>query len=203
MFEEALEEIKNSFESRKFVQAVVLFGSAARGEATRESDIDLFVVLSDNSKTAEKYVSDTILGIEKRHRVTIQCITADKKFDNVNRQFLDTLLREGVVICGALPEIPFQKLELEPYSLIKYDISNLSQPEKMKVRLLLFGKETKKMYKGKTYVSRKKGLVEEYGGIRTGIASILIPHHYSKRVGNELRKFGAKIRILPAWLQKV
>ncbi len=203
MFEEAMEEIKKSFENKKFVQAVVLFGSVARGEATVESDIDLFVVLSGKSKVAEKYVSDTILGIEKKHRVTIQCITTNKKFDKVNRQFLDTLLREGVVVCGKLPEIPFQKLELEPYALIKYDLSQLPQAEKMKIKLLLFGKETKKIYKGKTYISRKKGLLDEYKGIRAGIASILIPQQYSKRAGNELRKLGAKIRVIPAWLQRV
>ena len=52
--------------------------------------------------------------------------------------------------------MPIQKLELEPYTIIKYEMKKLSHSEKMRLTRLLYGKETEKVYKEKTYASRKK-----------------------------------------------
>jgi len=202
MFENIIEEIKKYFGNKRFIDSIILFGSVARGEATSGSDIDLLIVMSQKNKIAESYISDTILQIEKKYAVNIQYIITDKKFDKVNKQFLDTILREGVVIHGKIPAVSIQKLDLEPYSLIKYDLSQLAHSEKMKLKRIILGKETKKRYKGKVYISKKKGYLEEYGGIKTGIASILIPEKYAKKIARELRNRGAKVRIIPAWLQK-
>ena len=201
MFEDAIEDVKKSFEGNKYIGAIVLFGSVARGEATRDSDVDLLIVIK-NEKKHERSVSDTMLKIEKKHKIDIQYVTTDKNFDKINRQFLDTILREGIVIFGKMPQIPFQKLGLEPYSLIKYSLSHLPQPEKMRIKRMLLGKETKKTYKGKTYTSKKTGVLMEYGGIKTGIASIMVPEKYSRKIAREMRNHGAKVSIIPAWLQK-
>ena len=202
MFENIIEEIRNGFENNNFIKTIILFGSVARGEATRKSDIDLFIILSKKNKLTDKHISNKMLSIEKKYKVNIQYITANQKFDKINKQFLDTILREGIVIYGKIPEIPIQKLDLEPYSLIKYDLSQLEHSEKMKLERILFGKETKKRYKNKIYVSKKNGYLEEYKGIKTGIASILIPEKHASKIAKELRKFGARVRIIPAWLQR-
>ncbi len=203
MFEKIICEIKKIFAGKKMIDAIVLFGSVARGEAGKESDIDLFFVLSQKNKKAERLISETILRLEKQYHVKIQYIIADSKFEKINRQFLDTILREGVIIYGKLPDISIQKLDLEPYSLIKYSLSHLSQAEKMKIQRALSGKETQKIYKGKIYKSKKKGVLAECGGLRTGIASLLIPAKYSGKIAQELRSYGAQVRIIPAWLQKI
>jgi len=203
MFENIINEIRKCFAGKKAVSAIVLFGSVARGEAKKESDIDLFFVLSRKNKETERFISENILHLESQYHVKIQYIIAGKNFDNINRQFLDTILREGVIIYGKLPDVPIQKLDLEPYSLIKYSLSHLSQAEKMRIQRALSGKETQKIYKGKIYKSKKKGLLAECGGLKTGIASLLIPAKYSGKVARELRSYGAQVRIIPAWLQKI
>lgn len=73
----------------------------------------------------------------------------------------------------------------------------------MKIQRTLLGKETKKSYKGKMYVSKKQGLLGACGGMRMGIASLLIPAKYSRKMVGKLRGYGAQVRVIPAWLQKV
>ena len=203
MFENIINVVRKRFAGNKAVSAIMLFGSVARGEARKGSDIDLFFVLFRKNKKTEGVISETLLRLEKEYKVKIQCIIANKNFDTINRQFLDTILREGVVLHGTLPAISMQKLDLEPYSLIRYSLLNLSQPEKMRIQRALSGKETQKIYKGKTYKSKKRGLLAECGGLKTGIASLLIPAKYSGKIARELRRYGARVRVIPAWLQKI
>ncbi len=103
---------------------------------------------------------------------------------------------------GTLPNISIQQLELEPYEIIKYDLSRLSQSDKMKIKRLLYGIKTKKKYKGKIYESKQKGIVEDFGGLRIGIASILIPEKLSWEVENMLRQYDISIRKILIWLSK-
>ncbi len=203
MFENILAEIRRELANKKLIKTIILFGSVARGEAVKGSDIDLLIVMSKRNKRMEENISNKILQIDKKCKANIQYIVTDEKFEHINKQFLDTILREGIVIHGKIPAVSIQKLDLEPYSLIKYSLSQLQHSEKMKIKRILFGKETKKKYKGRVYVSKKKGYLEEYKGIKTGIASILIPEKYAKKTTKELRKYGAKVRVIPAWLQKV
>ncbi|MBI2508388.1 nucleotidyltransferase domain-containing protein [Candidatus Woesearchaeota archaeon] len=203
MFEDIIEEIKRAFKNKKFIESIILFGSVARGEANKNSDVDLFIVVAFQGRRIENLISQAVLNLEKKHNINIQYILTDATFKKINKQFLDTVLREGILLLGRMPEIPIQKLGLEPYSLIKYDLSQLPQAEKMKVRRMLFGKETKKTYKKKVYVSKRKGLIDETRGLRTGIASILIPEKDARKIARELRSHGAKVRIIPAWLQRI
>lgn len=48
------------------VVGVVLFGSVARGEADRQSDIDLFVVVDGDRTTARRCVTDVIADLRER-----------------------------------------------------------------------------------------------------------------------------------------
>jgi predicted nucleotidyltransferase len=54
-----LEEFKTRLRARLHVSKVILFGSRARGDADRESDLDVVVVLEDGiDAAAREYVSD-------------------------------------------------------------------------------------------------------------------------------------------------
>ena len=58
----------------------------------------------------------------------------------------------------------------------------------MKIKRLLYGIKTKKRYKGKIYESKHVGLVEKFGGLRIGIALLLIPEKMSWEVEKVLRE---------------
>lgn len=197
--ENVIEDIRKISMQNPDIETTIVFGSVARGKAGKESDVDVCIILSTGSK---EDVSNQVLNIEKKHDRNINAIFTDKTFKSLDRQFIETILREGIVIYGKMPEISVQRLELEPYEIIRFDLSNLSQSEKMRVKKLLYGIKTKKEYKGKIYESEQKGLVEKFEGLRIGIASILIPEKMSWKAEEVLREYGVNMRKITIWLSK-
>ena len=198
-FSDLIEEIKRKIGGKKDVETIIIFGSIARGEANARSDVDVCIVqLLDVTEE----ISNIILDIEKKYDRNINVIFTDRMFSGLDRQFIETILREGIVVCGKIPPVSIQRLKLEPYEIIRYDISALSQSDKMRIKRLLYGTKTRKVYKGKTYESEKRGLVKDFGGLRIGIASILIPERESWVVEKLLRKYDINIRKITTWLSK-
>ena len=198
--EELLDELKTISKSNSDIQATVLFGSYARKQNHSQSDIDICMIIT-NQKSKNK-ISNQILGLEKKYNKNINILITTPTFKDLDRQLVETILREGIVLYGTLPDISIKQLELEPYEIIKYDLSHLSQSEKMKIKRLLYGIKTKKKYKGKIYESKQKGIVEDFGGLRIGIASILIPEKLSWEVEDKLRQYDISLRKITIWLSK-
>ena len=201
--ESLIQDIKKQIRNSKGIKAVIVFGSVAREEDKPNSDIDICVIVKEKNVSLEKNISNIFLDLEKKYQRNIQMIICGEGFEKVERQFLETILREGVLITGNLPPIPIQKLQLEPYSIIKYEMKDLPHSDKMRVNRLLYGKETRKEYKGKIYLSHKKGLVIKLRGIRTGKASVFLPEKESQRLEKELLELGVKTKKICAWLQKI
>lgn len=198
--EDLLEEIKTISKSNSNIQATVLFGSYAREQAHVQSDIDICIIVKNEK--LQNQISNQILRLEKKYDKNINILITTPALKDLDRQLVETILREGIVLYGTLPYISIQQLELEPYEIIKYDLSRLSQSDKMKIKRLLYGTKTKKKYKGKIYESKQKGIVEDFGGLRIGIASILIPEKLSWEVENMLRQYDLSIRKILIWLSK-
>jgi predicted nucleotidyltransferase len=198
--EELLDELKTISKSNSDIQSTVLFGSYARKQNHSQSDIDICMIIT-NEKSKNK-ISNQILGLEKKYNKNINILITTPTFKDLDRQLVETILREGIVLYGTLPDISIKQLELEPYVIIKYDLSRLSQSEKMKIKRLLYGIKTKKKYKGKIYESKQKGIVEDFGGLRIGIASILIPEKLSWEVEDKLRQYDISLRKITIWLSK-
>jgi len=194
------EDIKAISKNNSNIQATVLFGSYAREQAHAQSDIDICIIIK-NEKVNNQF-SNEILDLEKKYDKNINMLITTPAMKDLDRQLVETISREGIVIYGILPDISIQQLELEPYEIIKYDLSGLSQSDKMKIKRLLYGIKTKKKYKGKIYESKQKGIVEDFGGLRIGIASILIPEKLSWEVENMLRQYDISIRKISIWLSK-
>ena len=95
-----------------------------------------------------------------------------------------------------------QRLELEPYEIINYDLLGLEQSDKMRLKRALYGMVTKRKYQEKTYESKKTGLVEELKALRIGRASVLVPEKESHRVEKLLRDYHVKYRKITIWLSR-
>lgn len=198
--EQILEDIKELSQQYPTIQAVILFGSVARGQDRQESDIDLCFVLKKSN--AQQEIQNQLLTLEKKYDKDINVIFTNTTFESLDRHLIETLLREGVLLHGSFPKIPIQQLDLEPYEIFKFDLSNISQSEKMKIKRLLYGISTKKHYHGKIYENKQQGLVDELGGIRIGIASLLIPEKASWQVEGTLRRYKIPLRKITIWLSK-
>lgn len=198
--EQILEDIKELSRHYPAIQAVILFGSVARGQERQESDIDLCFILKNPGEQQD--IQNKLLALEKKYDKNINVILTNTTFESLDRHLIETLLREGVLLQGSFPEIPIKQLELEPYEIFKFDLSNISQSEKMKIKRLLYGITTKKQYHEKIYENKQQGLVDELGGIRIGIASLLIPEKASWQVEETLRRYKIPLRKITIWLSK-
>jgi len=195
-----IDEIKKISKKHQEVETTIVFGSVARDQTGKESDLDIcFILKKENLKNI---ISNQILDLEKKYDKNINVIFTSPSYKDIDRQFIETLLREGITIYGKTPDVSVKQLELEPYEIIKFDLSNLDQSEKMKIKRLLYGIKTKKKYKSKIYEREQKGLVEKFGGLRIGIASILIPEKMSLELENILRENGVTLRKITIWLSK-
>lgn len=195
---ELIEDIKKSSKNYSEIETAIIFGSVARDQAGKESDLDICIILKNENLKSN--ISNKILDLEEKYDKNINLVFTNPSFKNLDRQFIETILREGIVVYGKKPDASIQQLELEPYEIIKFDLSNLDHSKKMKIKRLLYGIETKKKYKGKIYTNKQKGLVEKLDGLRIGIASILIPEKKSWEIENILRENGVSLRKITIWL---
>ena len=195
-----IDEIEKISKNNSEVVATIVFGSVARDQEGKESDLDVCIILrKEDSKSS---ISNQLLDLEGKYDKNINLIFTNPSYKNLDRQFIETILREGIIIYGKAPDVSIRKLELEPYEIIKYDLSKLNHSKKMKIKRILYGIKTKKKYKGKIYENEQKGIVEKFGGLRIGIASILIPEKMSWSIEDILRENGVSLRKITIWLSK-
>ncbi|MEK6878092.1 MAG: nucleotidyltransferase domain-containing protein [Nanoarchaeota archaeon] len=150
------------------VEEIILFGSVARGEAGKESDIDLFFNTKNESK-AEKIVEYELNKFYKSKIAEIFLLKGIKNKISVKIGKLDewklrrSIITDGIVLYGKYKEIPektrgFVLFNLKP-------VKNIAK--RNKIIRLLFGR------KEKGY--EKRGLVDKFSGKKVSPASFIIP----------------------------
>ena len=83
------------------IREIILYGSYARGEATKDSDIDLLVLIDDsiNPSDVRRSLSDLLFDILLEKRELISVIVLPKTFfENYNYPFVINVRREGIKI---------------------------------------------------------------------------------------------------------
>ena len=86
---------------------IMLYGSEARGEATPESDIDLLVILEEDTPQAEASIRDAVYDVMWRHdfsRLISINTFAREEFEEQRRKgysFVQNVDREGIVLWPA------------------------------------------------------------------------------------------------------
>ena len=99
-------KILNQFSARvheRFSNARVwAFGSRARGDATWDSDFDVFVVLSEVDQKAERWIRDIAWEVGFENERVITTVLIDKEqFENgpmSESTIVDNILREGISV---------------------------------------------------------------------------------------------------------
>ena len=101
---QVLEKLSADLKRKFSVKEIILFGSAARGTMDEESDIDIFVLLSDNVDwEIEKQIIDLCFEAElnsdiKRITSPICCSETDIKGRLEYSPFILNVKREGLAL---------------------------------------------------------------------------------------------------------
>jgi len=114
---------------------VVLFGSAAKDRETKESDIDLFIVMNTNEdvdqvKDVEK-IKDSAYQLERKYDCDIQLLITNRNYDRVEDYSVQKIFSEGIILYARAPEVKMNGVRVEPFAFVSYDLSSLSHSEKM------------------------------------------------------------------------
>ena len=83
------------------IREIILYGSYARGEATKDSDIDLLVLVDDsvNPSDVRRSLSDLLFDILLEKGELISVVVLPKTFfENYNYPFVINVRREGIKI---------------------------------------------------------------------------------------------------------
>ena len=165
--EELIKKAVENLKDMDKLKAIMLFGSYARGEEDKSSDIDLLIVL--DAKKPKKYLKEAIKrisGVDKEGKISPR-ITNLKDYDP---SFFQNVLREGKLLYGSLI-VDNKKLALKPYRLVNYDLSKLENSKKVRISRRVYGYTSKKGDKEYKY----KGLKDEENVLVYPNSTVLIP----------------------------
>ncbi len=135
------------------VEAVIVYGSVARGKPGDTSDLDVMIVINDSKP--EKYTAAvTKAAIETSSARDIKPILTN--LQDINPEFLKNVLREGRVVFGKL--VVEASSVLKPMNLIIYTTKKLKKSVASRISQIVHGYTTKKTVGKKEYISEKPGM---------------------------------------------
>ncbi len=178
------------------INAIILFGSVARGQAGKDSDIDLFIE-TKNKKIEEKIqqvIEDFYSSIKYKQywkllRVTndIKCMVGElEKWPSLKR----SIVSGGLVLFDSYKA----KFEANPYSLFKIE-GKEKRSESIKIWRKLYGYKQK--VDNKEYYS--EGLLEKYGGKKIAKGIFLVPMNHCQKFIDFFHKEKMKYSLLEFW----
>lgn len=195
----AIEALRGLLGRASGVRSAVLYGSCARGTAREDSDIDVLVLVS-GGRVAR--LREAIHDIESAFDVSVSPLVLRRdEIDRLDRQFLDSVLREGVPLAGSPMTVSLQELQLRPIRVVSFDVSHLPPSEKMRLYRLLDGYATVKRRGRKRYERTVDGFLREVGGWRVGRGAVVVPEAALPRLEEILSRVKAKRWTIAAWAQ--
>ncbi|MBI5061033.1 MAG: nucleotidyltransferase domain-containing protein [Candidatus Aenigmarchaeota archaeon] len=180
------------------ISSIILFGSVARGDFDKESDIDIFIDVKKYDKLLEEKVRKRFELFEKSEmkrkwelkgvKNPLSLKIGELKKWKIGR----SVLSDGIMLYGKYRELPEN---LKYYSLFKINFDKIPRSEQVSIWRKLYG-YSQKVGK-KTYTS--KGLVEQCGGKKLERGIIIIPIENKEKIINFLKKRKINYTINEIW----
>jgi len=81
------------------INKIILFGSVARNEDKKDSDIDILVVASDKYKVEDDIYSKAYaIYLEKDEHISVKLLSVEDYNYNKNTKFITTIEKEGIAL---------------------------------------------------------------------------------------------------------
>jgi len=187
-----LKKIVRELSKIENVKAVILYGSFARGESTSRSDIDLFILTTEDK--TQKKVQDKVIKLESETDRNIQpTIRTIAELQKTDTGLLQNIFLEGKIIYLKEPlDIPSAVLlQQKPYLIYTFQINSLIQKNKVRFNRQFY----EQIIKGYNY----RGLLREVGGQKLSAGCVLIPYGQGKKIEKFFKKFKVKFEQLKVW----
>ena len=188
--------ISQLVDNDKFIPAVrrlILFGSVARGEADKNSDIDLFFDVDKDENKIKEIIKEELNKFYKSKIAESWFLRGIKNNINANVGKVKDwklhrgIISEGITLYGKYKEIPesmasFVFFQIEP-------IKNIAR--RNKVIRKLFGRKEKKYY--------NEGAIEQFKGKKYSSSSFVVGKDYMNKIINILRTEKVNYRFFEFW----
>ena len=195
----AVDALRTLLRGEPDVRSAVLYGSCARGTAKEDSDIDLLVLVA--AKPVDR-LREAVHDVESAFDVNVSPLfLKPDEVDRLDRQFLDSVLREGILLAGEPLTASLRELQLRPIRIVSFDLSRLEPSEKMRLSRLLDGYATVRRRGRKRYERKVDGFLKEVGGWRVGRGAVVVPEAALPRLEGILSRARAKRWTIAAWAQ--
>lgn len=160
--------------------AIILFGSYARRDYDRGSDIDLLLLFEDGINIG--HAMDRIADLTATRELFVQAIPLTVS-QLKSSPLVGTVLGEGILLYAS-ENFDMRRLlgeQLKPYALVTYDASRLPQRRKVKFIQKLQGRG-----KGR-YIY--KGLLHDLHGFKVGRNVVMIPADSAEALRRYLEEY--------------
>lgn len=185
-------------DSFKHASAAILFGSVARGEYDRRSDIDILLIYSDEEMLSEdKEAFDEVSSIDGMEvQIVARTLEELKKSDKI---FLREVFKDGIVLFVREPLLfkASELLGIKPYRLYTYTMKNLRAGEKKRLISALYGYSTRKIVGEKEYVYEYKGIADA----KFGRNCFFVEESKSKQVEELFESYDVHYGSIRVWLE--
>jgi len=177
-FESLIVSLKKELSKIKEINAVVLFGSFARGDySIRHSDVDIMIFLDKEKKDTnlEERIRKKVVGLCIDKELSAHTLFQYKILEEEDKSLMRTIAKEGKVILSRKTlVISDEVLGLKEYFLVKFDSAGVKPIIKNKLQRFLYGYTMK----GKKY----KGIVDGEKVISAGKGAVIVHQDLIKRI---------------------
>ena len=173
---------------------MVVFGSYARGECSRRSDIDLLVLLDvrgdPQRSTVSKRVLELIGSAEAGHRLPMHIAPlfgSTRRPEELGAELLHDVWRDGVVLHARAAALALLRPEgLAPWTLFRFSAAQAAPHERVRLSRHLHGS------------GGRAGIVEP-PSLVLGRGALLVAPEHSDAVKGALDEAGAIYDAIPVW----
>ncbi|MBI2667112.1 nucleotidyltransferase domain-containing protein [Candidatus Woesearchaeota archaeon] len=177
-------------EERKNIKNIILFGSVAREEAEKQSDIDLFIDLNEENPKMEqelkKYVEKfyqtikyqqywKLLGIQQEVKLTTGKLSSWK-------ELLPSIVANGITLYGKFTS------EMQGKHQAIFFWENVS-PNAKRVAF------NKKMFGYTQHKKKYPGLLSRYQGQRMGKGCVIVDLHFAQEIHKLFKNSNISVKI--------
>ncbi|UCH88778.1 MAG: nucleotidyltransferase domain-containing protein [Thermoplasmata archaeon] len=177
------------------IETIILFGSMARDDYDRRSDIDIMLVIREDKPDKYSELISKIITELQPHREIRTVLTNLRDYDE---DYYRNVFSDGKVLFGKAVITP-EHLALKPYLLISYDLAGKPNTLQVKISKKVHGYKSKKVIKGKKKIYEYPGLKNVEGGEIVSKSAILLPMEKSKDLIEIFKRLNVPHKLFKIW----